>query len=132
MSENERKLSRVSTRRQTGMLGEAAACLYLQDSNYRIIERNWRCRSGEIDIIAEYENRLVFVEVRTRRSGGRFGTAAESVDRRKQQQVRETAQVYLKSRTAAADISIQFDVVAIEINRQDDSIAACKHYKSVF
>ncbi|OBZ16865.1 YraN family protein [Bacillus sp. FJAT-26390] len=118
-------------RKQTGMFGEAAACDYLLSKNYSVLERNWRCRSGEIDIIAEHEGRLVFIEVRARKQNGRFGTAAESVDRRKQQKVRETAQVYLRS-AGRSNASVRFDVIAITINRTDETIVECKHYEGAF
>ena len=118
-------------RKQTGELGENAACGYLTEAQYSIVERNWRCRSGEIDIIAEYEDRLIFIEVRARREGGRFGTAAESVDYRKQQKVRNTAQVYLRS-IGRLDASLRFDVIAVTIDRIEDKIIACKHYQGAF
>jgi putative endonuclease len=118
-------------RKQTGMFGEAAACDYLSSKSFLVLERNWRCRSGEIDIIAEHEGRLIFIEVRARKLGGRFGTAAESVDRRKQQKVRDTAQVYLRS-AGRANVSVRFDVIAITISRMDETIIECKHYEAAF
>ncbi|WP_435163232.1 YraN family protein [Paenibacillus glycanilyticus] len=117
-------------RRQTGLAGETAACQYLENGGYTVIERNWRCRSGEIDIIATIDDTLVFVEVRTRRAGGRFGTAAESVDRRKQQQVALVAQVYLRMRHLTYP-PMRFDVIAVTMNR-DDSIGEIKHVKAAF
>ncbi|SFD67898.1 putative endonuclease [Paenibacillus catalpae] len=117
-------------RRHTGQAGEAAACQYLEIEGYTIIERNWRCRSGEIDIIAAIDKTLIFVEVRTRRAGGRFGTAAESVDRRKQQQVALIAQVYLRMRQLAYP-PMRFDVIAVMMNH-DDSISEIKHIKAAF
>ncbi|GLX68465.1 YraN family protein [Paenibacillus glycanilyticus] len=122
---------REDRRRQTGLAGEAAACLYLEKDGYTIVERNWRCRSGEIDIIAALDNALIFVEVRTRRAGGRFGTAAESVDRRKQQQVALIAQVYLRMRQLNYP-AMRFDVIAVTMNRNDDSINDIKHIKAAF
>jgi putative endonuclease len=133
-SESERtpnEKEKRDTRKQTGMIGEAAAYDYLIQNSYSILERNWRCRSGEIDIIAEQEGRLIFVEVRTRKIGGRYGTAAESVDLRKQQKVRSTAQVYLRS-AGHANAAIRFDVIAITINRIDETIIECKHYEGAF
>lgn len=121
---------RADKRKWTGKLGEAAAEAYLLDAGYTIEERNWRCRSGELDLIVCGEDRLVFVEVRTRRSGGRFGTAAESVDWRKQKQVAETAQVYLKL-TRQLGRSIRFDVIAITLEH-DDAISELKHIIAAF
>ncbi|WP_336786034.1 YraN family protein [Paenibacillus sp. MMO-177] len=117
-------------RRHTGQAGETAACLYLENEGYTVIERNWRCRSGEIDIIATIDHMLVFVEVRTRRAGGRFGTAAESVDRRKQQQVALVAQVYLRMRQLTYP-PMRFDVIAVTMSR-DDAISEIKHIKAAF
>lgn len=121
---------REDRRRQTGQQGEAAACSFLERAGYSIVERNWRCRTGELDIIAECDGMLVFVEVRTRRSGGRFGTAAESVDRRKQQQVAATALVYLRMRHLS-EISMRFDVIAITLGRDGD-IQELKHIEAAF
>jgi putative endonuclease len=99
-------------RKAFGKWGEEQAAAYLSGLGVRILARNWRARSGEIDIIGEADGRLVFVEVRTRRPSGRFGTAAESVDARKQKQVRDTALVYLHATRQMAR-SCRFDVVAI-------------------
>ncbi|WP_138751604.1 YraN family protein [Paenibacillus sinopodophylli] len=118
-------------RKLTGELGEKAACDYLLAADYAILERNWRCRSGELDVIAELDGRFIFVEVRARTAGGKFGTAAESVDYRKQQKVRNTAQVYLKS-IGRIDAPQRFDVVAVTINRLDGGIAECRHYEGAF
>ncbi|NIK75641.1 putative endonuclease [Paenibacillus castaneae] len=125
------KLVKNDSRPQTGQLGEEAAYQLLLDADFIIRERNWRCRSGEIDIIAEYESRFVFVEVRTRKEGGKFGTAVESVDHRKRQKVRDTALIYLRS-IGKSNALMRFDVIAVSISRQDGSILACKHYESAF
>lgn len=105
-------------RRSLGQWGEEQAAEYLGSSGMRILERNWKARSGEIDIIGEEDGRLVFVEVRTRRPSGRFGTAAESVDARKQRQVRQTALVYLHA-TRQTDRSCRFDVIAVTASGPD-------------
>lgn len=120
-----------NNRQRTGKWGEDAACIFLLEEGYFIKERNWRCRSGEIDIIAEHNGRLIFVEVRTRKLGGRFGTAAESVDRRKQQQVRETAQVYMRS-SGLANPSIRFDVITVTVSRESSAVIEYKHYEGAF
>ena len=123
-----------SVRRQNGRLGEEAACAYLLRLGYVIVGRNWRCRSGEIDIIAEHEGRLVFVEVRSRRyQMNSFGTAAESVDWRKQRQVRATAQMYLRQ-SGKGEAAIRFDVIAVSLaaNDEDGIMAECRHYEGAF
>ncbi|WP_054029000.1 YraN family protein [Bacillus sp. FJAT-28004] len=125
------RIRKRDTRKATGEQGEEAACLYLIEAKYCILSRNWRCRTGEIDIIAEQSDRLVFIEVRTRKDGGRFGTAAESVDHRKQQKVRDAAQVYLRS-VGRSGASVRFDVIAILISRMDETITSFKHYEGAF
>lgn len=106
---------RKDDRKQLGKLGEELAEAFLSEREYRIVARNWRCRTGELDIIAEKANKLIFVEVRTRRPSGRFGSAKESVDYRKQLKVKETAQFYLH-RFQKYEQSIQFDVITVEIS----------------
>lgn len=117
-------------RKRLGQLGEQMAATYLLQNGYRIVERNWRCPSGEIDIIAEAGGILVFVEVRTRRMTGTYGTAAESVRYRKQKQVRDTARVYLY-RNEAYDRQIRFDVIAVQLNR-DGAFHSLQHICHAF
>ncbi|MUT66336.1 YraN family protein [Paenibacillus sp. NEAU-GSW1] len=119
---------RADGRKRTGKLGEDAACAHLEAAGLTIVERNWRCRIGEIDIIASREGILHFIEVRTRRAGGRFGTAAESVDRRKQSKVTAAAQFYLRQ---AGVIQCRFDVVAITLDSQD-AIVELNYLESAF
>jgi len=121
---------RVWARKEIGAIGERAAAEMLLESGYAVIERNWRCRTGELDIVAEGEGRIVFVEVRTRMSEGRFGTAAESVDYRKQRQVRETALFYLRA-MKLADKALRFDVVAITLDKEG-SVKQINHVKAAF
>ncbi|MZQ81607.1 YraN family protein [Paenibacillus sp. 5J-6] len=101
-------------RKELGKLGEDAALAFLNNMDYRILERNWRCRTGELDIIAEQAGTLVFIEVRTRRTTGHYGLAKESVDIRKQLKVKETAQFYMH-RFQKYENSVRFDVIAVEI-----------------
>ena len=68
-------------RRKIGILGEQIACSYLKNEGYTIIERNFRCKIGEIDIIAWKNNEIIFIEVKTR-SSNYFGKPAESVTER--------------------------------------------------
>ena len=85
----------MTTRKQTGERGEDIAAAYLVTNGYTIVARNWRCPAGELDLIAETENTLVFVEVRTRRSS-RYGTPEESITTAKQSKLVELAQTYLQ------------------------------------
>lgn len=104
-------------RRRLGAQGERLAAEHLEAEGYRIVAQNWRCRSGELDIVAEQGGVLVFVEVRSRRLTGTFGTPEESVDFRKRKQVRETAQLYLY-RHKAFGIKARFDVITVTFSRE--------------
>ncbi|MBN8430780.1 YraN family protein [Microbulbifer salipaludis] len=90
---------------------EAVAERHLKDAGLRIVERNFRGRFGEIDLIARDGRTLVFVEVRYRRSR-RFGGAGVSVDFRKQRKLLATASGYLQYRKL--DCPCRFDVITIE------------------
>lgn len=94
-----------------GVEMEEAAARHLRAAGLRIIERNFRSRFGEIDLIARDGNTLVFVEVRFRRNS-HFGGAGVSVDRRKQKKLLATASNYLQYRKL--DCPCRFDVIAIE------------------
>jgi putative endonuclease len=105
----------LDSRKRIGAEGEEVAAAYLHNLGYYIHLRNWRCSRGEIDIIAEFEGRLIFIEVRSRSIHGKYGTAKESVDARKKQQVRETAQFYLH-RYRQHERNLRFDVITVEFN----------------
>ncbi|MFF2014750.1 YraN family protein [Paenibacillus sp. NPDC058177] len=117
-------------RKQKGAAAEAAAVYYLSSRGYIIVERNWRCRSGEIDIIAEHEGSLVFVEVRSRSGTLRQGTPEESVNGRKIQQVRNMALIYLHM-TGQEERRILFDVIAVWL-QEDLSVASMTHIRGAF
>ena len=82
-------------KRQTGLLYEQQAAIYLEEQGYILLEHNYYCRLGEIDLIARDGAYLVFVEVKYRSTPG-SGTAAESVNRTKQRRIYQCAQVYMK------------------------------------
>ncbi len=90
---------------------EEQAALFLKGAGYRITDRNWACPLGELDIVAEKDGTLVFVEVRARSNPG-YGSPAESVTRSKQVKIVRAAQAYLKARRPQAE-SFRFDVIAI-------------------
>ncbi|TVX97684.1 YraN family protein [Cohnella terricola] len=96
----------------TGRAGEDAAVEYLRKAGYVVAERNWRCRLGEIDLIARDGSTLVFVEVRSRTNPTRFGSAIEAVTPRKCRQVRAVASVYLKQ-VSEPQCPVRFDVIAV-------------------
>jgi putative endonuclease len=94
-----------------GALGEDAAVALLRAGGYRIVARNHRCPRGEIDVIAEKGDLLVFVEVRTRATSA-FGGPEETVGARKQRRVIAAARDYLAQRRGPAKAA-RFDVIAV-------------------
>ena len=103
------------TRKTTGILGEIIANRFLTERGYHIIETNYRCRHGEIDIVAGKDDYLVFLEVRTKRSTT-FGTPEESVTEIKKEHLRAAANQY---RETHADLPSlwRIDFVAVELDR---------------
>ncbi|MCZ6830403.1 MAG: YraN family protein [Gammaproteobacteria bacterium] len=95
-----------------GQYYEEHAVDYLLKAGLKLLERNFRCKAGEIDIICSQGQQLVFVEVRYR-SNRNFGSAAASVDRNKQRKIIRAAQFYLQSRPRFHDRPCRFDVLAI-------------------
>ena len=96
---------------------ERLACAYLQDKGLHLLERNYRCRRGEIDMVMREADTLVFVEVRFRASA-RFGTPAETVDLRKQRKLAAAASHYLQRNPT--NLPCRFDVIALNgTNRID-------------
>lgn len=100
-------------------MAEEAAEAYLQQKGYKLLARNWRCKIGELDLIMEEDERLVIVEVRSRRSSLRYGTAIEAVDPRKCRQVRAVAGYYVML-TGRLQESLRFDVVAVTFSRSGE------------
>jgi putative endonuclease len=97
-----------------GASAEHLAADLLQRRGYRIVERNFRCTSGELDIVARDGEILCFIEVRSR-TDGEHGQAAETIDKKKQRQVARVALHYIGLRNPSFDRS-RFDVVAITGN----------------
>lgn len=100
-------------KRKIGERFEEAACIYMKERGFRILERNFRCRQGEIDVIGEEEGYLVFVEVKYRASGV-SGRAAEAVTAGKQGKICRTADYYRYCHGIGDDRAVRYDVVAID------------------
>lgn len=96
-----------------GRYAEQLACDHLENRGLRPIARNYRCKVGELDLIMEEANTLVFVEVRFRRNT-RYGSGAETVDRRKQAKLVAAASHYLQ-RNGSRGRACRFDVVSITV-----------------
>ena len=103
----------------SGVLGEVYAARYLRDRNIIIRTANYRTRFGEIDIIAEQDGVLLFVEVKTR-SEGMIAQPAESVDRRKRRRITRSAMQYLQREKP--DCRSRFDVIEVYLDAQDQLV----------
>lgn len=101
---------------QTGKEGEALARKFFEERNYQVLSTNWKYRHWEIDIIASRENRLHFIEVKTRR-GNSFGHPEENVTPKKMQYLLNAADEYLFQNPGWK--RVQFDVLAITLLKDD-------------
>ena len=97
---------------ELGKWGEEKAAVFLGDQGYFIIERNFRCRFGEIDIVSIKDEFLCFVEVKTRSSIG-YGLPCEAVNDRKQRHIKNVAHYYILSHPEYAALSPRNDIVEI-------------------
>ncbi|HHO81541.1 MAG TPA: YraN family protein [Bacillaceae bacterium] len=100
---------------ETGRFGEALARHYLEERGYRIVGQNIRFRFGEIDLVATRDDYLVFVEVKTRRREGNFGTGREAVTLRKSSRLVRLAQAYVL-RYGCDGRRIRFDVIEVVLD----------------
>ena len=114
----------MENRRQTGADYEERAARWLKERGYRILERNYRCRQGEIDLVAMDGGCLVFVEVKYRKDK-RAGHPAEAVDLRKQRRIGQAAAQYCCERRTVAVQECRFDVICILGGETE-------HYKNAF
>ncbi|HZZ45545.1 MAG TPA: YraN family protein [Pseudonocardia sp.] len=118
----------MTTKDVLGRHGEQLAVDYLEQRGYVVLSRNWRCRDGEIDIVATDRDRLVVCEVKTR-SGSRFGAPAEAVTQRKAWRIRRVTQVWMaEHRVRWCDI--RFDVLAVLMPPEGQPVV--QHYESAF
>jgi len=107
-------------RKELGRKGEEKALRFLKKRGYRIIERNYVCKMGEMDIIAKEKDTLVFIEVKTRTST-EFGPPQLAVNSAKQRQLSKVALNYLKEKQFE-DVKARFDVVAILLEQKREEI----------
>lgn len=115
--------------KRIGDFGEAAAADYLMEMDYEILEKNFRLKFGEIDIIAEKNGCIVFAEVKTRKNNI-FGEPSEYVDREKQKRIKKAAACY-------ADLQndeVRFDVIEVFYENKGDMLFLTKvnHIENAF
>ena len=110
-----------------GLYGEKLAGNYLQSLGYEILERNWRCSLGEIDLIARDKARYVFVEVKTRNGAG-FGHPLEAITEVKLSRLRRLVSEWCRSRQLSG-IDVRIDAVSVLVERGHVQL---EHLKQVF
>jgi putative endonuclease len=111
-----------------GKLGENAACEYLEGKGFQVVERNFRCHLGEIDLVCKDNNVLVIVEVKARYSM-HYGQPFESVTYHKQRRLIRLAQTYLKFKHGTVNLMTRFDVISISYK---DGKKEIKHIRDAF
>ena len=97
--------------KKIGDIGEEKAVEYLKKKRYRILDRNYRCRFGEIDIIAKYDDYIVFIEVKTRRGEG-YGRPIEAINSTKLNRILKTVNFYLAEKRMF-DANIRIDAIEV-------------------
>ena len=115
-------------RQSLGKFGEKLAADYLSKRGYRILERNFKARYGEIDIICTKDNTLIFVEVKTR-IGEKYGKPEESVTPKKLREIVKAAQYYKLTHDHLPE-ALRIDVIAIQLDDQN-TVASFRHIQSV-
>lgn len=113
----------TGSRKRLGAWGEKVAADHLKASGYELVDRNWRCRQGEIDLVVRKGQELVFVEVKTRR-GQQAGMPEEGLTQRKSQKLVNLAKLYLAEHDLTADWRI--DLVAVELD-SSGKFVRCEH-----
>ncbi|MGN0804392.1 MAG: YraN family protein [Candidatus Coproplasma sp.] len=99
--------------RRLGFWGERKAVKYLKKKGYKIVERNFKCKTGEVDIIALDGEYMAFIEVKTR-SNDNFGAPNEAVDRERKQRYKNTAKLYMYiNGIRQEDYIVRFDVIEV-------------------
>ena len=116
---------------ELGAWGEDRAAEYLTENGYRILSRNFRCSMGEIDLIAQKESILAFVEVKLRKNS-RYGEAREFVTAEKQRKLRLAASYYLAGNSRVQDLQPRFDVLEIYAPHGTDGPARIIYLENAF
>jgi putative endonuclease len=98
-----------------GARGETVVAEWYESAGYEVLDRNWRCRDGELDLVVAGRDVVVFCEVKTRR-GGAFGAPAEAVTLAKQRRIRGLALRWLTEHRVGA-LRIRFDVASVRVDR---------------
>jgi putative endonuclease len=111
---------------EIGLLGEQLACDYLRKKDFQIIDRNYRFKKNEVDIIAKKDNELIIIEVKTRQTA-EIGEPWQAVTRNKQKQIIQVANQYVQSNNI--ELNTRFDIISIVHNSYRTEL---KHLEGAF
>jgi len=112
---------------QLGTKGEAMAKAYLEEKGYEIMEENWCYGKAEVDLIAYYDKRIIFIEVKTRTSTG-FGQPEDFVSEAKQRNLQKAADEYIYLMNFKGEI--RFDIIALIFNKREEF--SIRHIEDAF
>ena len=118
----------MSYNKEIGVLGENTACKFLKKKHYKILERNFVSKYGEIDIIAKHKKELIFVEVKTRSSKA-YGGGIGAVNFHKRRNIVMTSQVYMKNSGYSG--ARRYDIIEVYID-ENNEIAEINHIENGF
>ena len=118
----------MADKQALGAQGEELAAQFLQAAGMEIVARNWRCKYGELDLVARSADVTAFVEVKTR-TGAKYGTPAEAVTYAKQRRIRRLALVWLAEQDGPWR-NVRFDVVSVLLHRGHRPVI--EHLTAVF
>lgn len=123
----------ITKKTRFGQYGENIAIKYLQNKGFAILDRNFNRKCGELDIITKKDNKIIFIEVKTRDISKNFeqGAGEESVNYYKQKKLLKAAELYLLEKKLPDNLFWQFDVLSILIDKQA-KIAKIKHIEDAF
>lgn len=116
----------MNYKKDFGKKGEELASKYLKNNGYEVINQNFRCKLGEIDLIAIKNNTIIFIEVKTR-SNTKFGTPEQAVDSNKRKHILRTSQVFL-AKNKLNNYDLRFDIISIYMN---GNIYKIEHFKNI-
>lgn len=118
----------IFNNKTVGALGEKAAVKFLKKNKYKILERNFTCRTGEIDIICQIDEYIVFVEVKTRKTDSLI-EGVYAVNKQKQNHIFKTASIYLSNNQT--DKQPRFDIIDVVFDN-DGKFSIREHYVDAF
>lgn len=120
---------RALSDKQLGALGEKKAAEYLKKQGYKILVKNYKCKAGEIDIIARIGGELIFAEVKTR-CAEPYVRGMYSVDARKREHIIRSAAVYI--RDTDCRLQPRFDIIEVEVDRDTGRVVSVEHLPNAF